>query len=267
MASATHQGRVAVVATLRDISERLEAREALHRSEERYRSFVEMSEDLIWRCDAEGRFIYLNPAWQTVLGYPTEEMLGRPFSDFKMSDRRGQDTTRFAAVLDGERATAYETVYVHRSGRHVFLRFNSIRIVESGTVVGTQGTAFDVTESRRAEELLRSSLAEKEEALRKQREAESKRQESEGRFQSIVESVADGIVMVDGDGDIRLVNQGTVVQFGYSRDELIGQSIQTLIPRRYRERHPDLSKQYMAEPSHRMMGDSSDLLWVPKGRY
>ena len=97
--------------------------------------------------------------------------------------------------------------------------------------------------------------------------SEDKQEEREHRFQRIVGAAPDGIVMVDAGGKITLVNQQTVAQFGYTREELIGQSIEVLVPPESRTNHQGLQGAYMAEPSHRMMGDFSDLLWVPKGRY
>ena len=57
-----------------------------------YRDLVETSQDLIWQCDADGRCTYLNPAWETTLGYKIEEMIGRPFSDFQTPEMAARDT-------------------------------------------------------------------------------------------------------------------------------------------------------------------------------
>lgn len=52
-------------------------------SESQYRDLVETVQDLVFRCDREGRFTYLNPAWETTVGYSLDEMLGHRFAEFK----------------------------------------------------------------------------------------------------------------------------------------------------------------------------------------
>ena len=59
---------------------------ALEESESLYHDLVETAQDLIWQCDWEGRYVYLNPAWEGVLGYNLDAMLGKPFTDFLVSD-------------------------------------------------------------------------------------------------------------------------------------------------------------------------------------
>ena len=144
-------GPARMLGTVIDITESVLVQEALQRSEERYRSLAETSQDLIWRCDLEGRFTYLNPAWEDALDYTLDEMIGRPFSDFKPSERTEPDLAKFSEIVGGDRSLGYETVYLSRSGERVFLRFNAVPILESGVVVGTQGTAFDITDLKSAE--------------------------------------------------------------------------------------------------------------------
>ena len=70
-----YQGRTVRVAAVRDLTQDKQAEEALLESEAKYRDLVETSQDLIWRCDLEGRFTYVNPAWERTHGYKVEEML------------------------------------------------------------------------------------------------------------------------------------------------------------------------------------------------
>ena len=57
-------------------------------SEERLRHIVEQAQDLIYYCDPEGRFTYVNPAARLVLKYEPDELLGRPFLSIVREDYR-----------------------------------------------------------------------------------------------------------------------------------------------------------------------------------
>ncbi|MGQ0650450.1 MAG: sensor histidine kinase [Gemmatimonadaceae bacterium] len=89
-------------------------------------------------------------------------------------------------------------------------------------------------------------------------------QESEARFRAVMEATPNGIVMVDGKGAIVLVNREVERLFGYSRDELVGQSVERLVPPGSRERHPDHRAGYMRRPETRQMGAGRDLFGVRK---
>ncbi|HEY7020068.1 MAG TPA: PAS domain-containing sensor histidine kinase [Ktedonobacterales bacterium] len=75
-----------------------------------------------------------------------------------------------------------------------------------------------------------------------------------GQYRDIIELAPDALLAVDSDGRITLVNQQTERMFGYAREELLGQPIETLIPERSRAGHRRLRAGYMAEPHTRPMG-------------
>ncbi len=137
--------------TILDITERKRTEQALHEAQKRYQDLVETAQDLIWQCDAEGRYTYLNPAWEAVLGYSPDEMLGRPFTDFQSPDMAERDMAEFAGLLAGGMVKGYETVHLHKDGRSVVLAFNAKFVRdEAGNILGTSGTAYDITERVRA---------------------------------------------------------------------------------------------------------------------
>ena len=142
--------------SLLDASKRRELEEALRESEALHRDLVETSQDLIWRCDAEGRYVFLNKAWETTHGYRLEEMLGRPFTDFMTPEVAKRDMEEFGRLMATGSVTGYETTHISKSGKEIHLLFNAIPLLESdGRQIGTQGTAHDVTERKRAEEMIR----------------------------------------------------------------------------------------------------------------
>jgi len=147
---------IAALGITRDITERKTAEESLKRSEALYHDLVETSQDLIWQSDAQGRYVYLNPAWEAVFGYRVDEMLGKRFADFQTPDRAKQDSSEFARLLKGSQTKGYETVHIGRDGREIHLLFNAKAVRDSaGTITGTRGTAYDITERKRIEDAVR----------------------------------------------------------------------------------------------------------------
>ena len=87
---------------------------------------------------------------------------------------------------------------------------------------------------------------------------------AERLFRIVVESSPSGVVMVDRRGTIVLVNRETERLFGYARDELVGKSIELLVPRRFRPSHPGERATFLDAPQTRAMGAGRDLTGVHK---
>ena len=83
--------------------------------------------------------------------------------------------------------------------------------------------------------------------------------DSEEQFRQVVEAVPNGIVLVAGDGRIAMLNSAVEQAFGYPRDELLGQPIETLVPERYRAAHPRLRDSFTTAPRARAMGAGREL--------
>ena len=78
-------------------------------------------------------------------------------------------------------------------------------------------------------------------------------------FRPAIESAPVGVIMVDAGGKIVLVNRETERMFGYAREELLGQPIECLLPKRFHERHVGLRGEYFTSPSARTLGVGRDL--------
>ncbi|MEZ6195096.1 MAG: CHASE domain-containing protein [Planctomycetota bacterium] len=81
---------------------------------------------------------------------------------------------------------------------------------------------------------------------------------SEARFQAAVESAPNGVVILDEEGRVVLANKEIESIFGYDRDELIGRSVDLLIPEERKRRHPDARHVFLRNPARRSMSDARE---------
>src|SRR6202012_4650436 len=79
------------------------------------------------------------------------------------------------------------------------------------------------------------------------------------KFRGLLESAPDPMVIVDGQGIVRLVNARALAVFGYTREELVGQKVEIIVPERFRERHVLQREQYSKCPAQRAMGEDIEL--------
>ncbi len=93
----------------------------------------------------------------------------------------------------------------------------------------------------------------------------TKKKRAEEGFRQVVEWAPIGMILVDRDGAINLVNSQAERLFGYRREELIGQPIEILLPARYRAGHPTQRQGYFTNPVARPMWSGRDLTGLRKG--
>ena len=125
----------------------------------RYREVLDSLSEVVFRVDATGRWLYLNPAWRSVTGFEVEASLGRPYLDF--IDQRDRDfaSASFALMLGGQacnlrRLIRYRTVdggvrQLDVQGRCDF--------DADGACVGVTGSMCDVTEQKDTEQALHAA--------------------------------------------------------------------------------------------------------------
>jgi len=173
-----------------EIATRMKAEEELQISRKHYQDLVETSQDLVWQCDAQGRFTYINGAWENVLGYRLGEMLGHIFTEFQDEKTARQDLGELQYLLEGNSDSKYESIYRAKDGREVNLVFNAKYFTdEHNKVLGAQGTAYDITERklnerelREARDLLEQRVAERTTDLQAANEALEKSSRMKDEF-------------------------------------------------------------------------------------
>ncbi|HSE84066.1 MAG TPA: PAS domain S-box protein [Thermodesulfobacteriota bacterium] len=148
--------------TVEDITEKKRVEEALKESEEKYRTLLEHSYDLIIETSINGKFLYASPNHKAVLGYKPRELVGRDIFELVHPEDRNSTRAEFQrAIMTGS------------SGHSVFrFRHKNRRwhwLESTGRVFRTSSGEFrgiiasrDITEQKQAEEQIKSSLKEKE---------------------------------------------------------------------------------------------------------
>jgi PAS domain S-box-containing protein len=144
-----------VMVTSVDISEHMEALQALEESETRYRLLAETTTDVIWQTTMDERFLYVNPAIEQLLGYTPEEFLHLPvtavYPEEALTRLRGL-SRRLIAQRD-TRSRVMETEMIHKDGRTVPVEVSGRLVVDAeGQPVMFQGVARDLAARRQAEE-------------------------------------------------------------------------------------------------------------------
>jgi PAS domain S-box-containing protein len=87
----------------------------------------------------------------------------------------------------------------------------------------------------------------------------TQRKAAERRFQALMESAPDAMLVVDLQGDLVLANTQAEKLFGYSRDEMLGRKVEMLVPEGVRDRHVAHREKYVQHPGTRPMGSSMEL--------
>ena len=215
---------------------------SLEREEQQQRrvaAIVDSSDDAIIGHDLDGVITSWNPAAERLYGYPPEEAIGRAITLIVPPEHVHEEERVLSRLRRGEYIDHFETRRRTRDGRliDVVLTINPLRDTD-GRVFGALKIARDLTERKQAQEALRLS---------------------EATALAFIASAAEGILIVDEVGRIVIANSQIERMFGYEQAELIGQTMDVLLPERLREQHRTHRADYAAEPRVRPMGRGLDL--------
>jgi PAS domain S-box-containing protein len=222
----------------KEIIERKRAEEALRKSEERWRAVFENSAIGVALADLNGRFLATNSAYQKMLGYTEEEIRKLTFLDLTHEDYRESNLEFITELLEGKRKQfQIEKQYWRKDGSLIWVR-NNVSLVP--------GT----------ENMPRFIMALSEDI--------TERKQAEKQFRALLESAPDAHVIVNETGTILLANSQTEKLFGYARHELLGQSIEMLVPERFRHKHSSHRAGFFANAQARSMGTGLELYALRK---
>jgi PAS domain S-box-containing protein len=193
-----------------DFTARAQTEAAFRVSEGRYRTLVEESSDAIFVLDAGGRVIDTNTAGEQLLGYAPGELPGRPWDKMVTPDDLAAHPLHFTELREGS-TLRFERVLRSADGKAI--------PVELGAKVLPDGRFLHVARDISVRKVAAEELV-----------------QSDARYRGLLEAAPDGMVVVNGAGEIVLLNLQAERQFGYHRDELIGQAVTNIIPEGFAER-------------------------------
>jgi two-component system cell cycle sensor histidine kinase/response regulator CckA len=147
-----------IIVNYRDVTESRRAEEALREGEARYRQLTELATDIIYNCDLEGRFTFVNPTGTRLMKFSEQELLGKHFISLIRKDYRDRAAEFYAHQRSQYiRSTYFEFPAIAKDGTELWLG-QSVQIVEEqGKPIGVQAIARDITARLALEDQLRQA--------------------------------------------------------------------------------------------------------------
>jgi PAS domain S-box-containing protein/putative nucleotidyltransferase with HDIG domain len=213
----------AVQGIVRDITERKRAEEAMKESEERYRDLVEKAGIAILIDDKKGDFTYFNKKYAALFGYSVEEMGKQSIQSIVHPDDVDRVMKYHRGRVSGKKVpTRYEFRGIKKDGSGIYLELDAVALKEKGHIIGTRSYMWDITERKKAQEVI---------------------QESEEKFKTLFNSASDAIFIHDLGGHFLEVNEVACDRLGYNRKELLRMGLEdidspklaTMVPARTEE--------------------------------
>jgi PAS domain S-box-containing protein len=205
--------------------------------QKQFEDIFEASVDAIGYAASDEAILLVNRAFSELTGFSKEELLKMNVRDLIPEQHKEQRDRVVAQVLQTGKPVEYEIDYLRKNGSQVPVSITLFAVKgDDGKPTGLAAIVRNLTERKRAGE----------------------------QFRLVVEASPNGMLMVDQSGTILLVNRQIEQLFGYERAELIGQSVEMLVPQRMRPHHADDRAKFIAHSESRAMGKGRDLYGVKK---
>ena len=226
---------------LRDLQERQDSESVLRKSEQRGAAILESVPDAMVIVGAAGAIELVNTQTEKLFGYRRGELIGQPVEVLVPDRFRHMHEIQRAKVARHGYARPMDagvTFAGRRKDGGEFPIDISLSPLETEDGVKTIAAIRDITRKTIAEEAQRTS---------------------EQLFRGLLDSAPDAMVIVDTRGIIQVVNVQTERLFGYTRAELRDQSVDLLLPERFRTAHARHRAGYLSKPQARLMGADLEL--------
>ena len=208
------EGRPAILASVRDITERKQMEERIRNSEEYYRTLVQTSPDVIFIISRNGRLTFASQRAFEVFDAPSDfNAVGTPILDWVAPDYHGLAISRLAGVLTGElKPEAREYKLLKHNRTPFWAEINASPLINGkGESIGMMMVCRDISERKVAEESMR---------------------QSEAALRSFINALPESAFLLDKDGKMLVVNGAFARARGKKPEEFVGTYAYGLLPPR-----------------------------------
>ncbi len=197
-------------------------------SESKYRHFVENANEIIYKADVSGNFIYSNPAFQKMLEYSEEEIRTLHYLDLIPPDNRDSESEFYNEQLNNKiDNTSRVLPVITKSGKILWIEQNVKSIKdEDGNIIEFDSIVHDITERKAAEDALR---------------------ESEMHYQQLMENVSDCVFIIKQDGHFSYFNSALTRMTGIPQSEMVGTHFLHVVHPEYRQQLMEFYKKQLNE--------------------
>lgn len=184
-----------------------------------FQEIANSSSDIIFFCTREGLFTFVNTFGERLLGLPSDQLIGKHFTEFVTEDRRQEVLEHFTEALKaGFENHYYEFPVLTNSGNVVWVgQTTNLFIDSNGAEEGIFAIARPITKLRSVEHSL---------------------SESEAKLKTIINSALDAVIVINDRGIITEWNSQAEKTFGWSKERVLGRRLsEIIIPEEYRDAH------------------------------
>lgn len=234
-----------VVAINRDITERKHAEEALKTYAAEVKDLYNNAPCGYHSLDKDGCFIQINDTELHWLGYQRAEVIGRlKLTDLLTPAGKAIFEATFPQLKEQGWIKDIEYELLCKDGSVMTVLLSAVAIYnEQGQFMASRTTLYDISERKQAQQII---------------------YENERKFRLLVEVAPLAILITDQQGQITLVNEQAEQLFGYARHELLGKSVECLVPAAARAIHPRYRNMNVSTPTVRQMERGRELFAMRK---
>jgi len=198
-----------------DITMRKRTEKALKENEERFKKVIECSGVWIWEVDAKGMYTYVSPMEENILGYKTNEIIGKKYFYDSFAPDIKAEMTKAALGVFAEKGvfTNLENANIHKDGHVVILSTSGSPLLDAkGNLMGYRGADTDITQRKQGEEEIKRINAELEQRVHERTfQLETINKELESFSYSVSHDLRSPLRSIDGFSNLLLKNYSNLL--------------------------------------------------------